>query len=139
MAKSPPTGPWVRVHQRPALIRVVGALTVLALAVQVGAHLGVDAWLEQSLFAVAGPAPEATARGVQLWAVEVGDVSTGSVVDVQHILGQAAQYRSLAMAIAWTAAASAAAVWARVDARPIVEASCQRPAQPIALLAPAAV
>ena len=82
MAKTPPTGPWVRVHQRPALIRVVGALTVLALATQVGAHLGIDVWLEQSLFAVAGPAPEATARGAHIWAVEVGEVSAGSVADV---------------------------------------------------------
>lgn len=132
-----PTLPWVRVHHRPVLIRAIGGLATLALASQLTAHLGIEAWLDSTLFAVASPGPEAIARGADLFAVEVGRVGYGAAIQVENVLQQAAHLKVLSMAIAWTAAAGAAVCLLRLDEKPLVLADCRRPARPVALLVPA--
>ena len=139
MVTSPPTGTWVRERSRPALIRVVGALTMLAVAGQVGASLGIDAWLEQTLFALASPDPPTTAIAPGVWATHIGTVPKVAMLQLEHVMAQAEHYRLLSMAIAWTTAASAAVLWMKVDEQPIVQTTTRRPAQPVALLAPAAI
>ena len=71
----PPNSPWVRESSRPALIRVVGALTLFAVAATVASSLGIEAWLEQSMFELGSPGPEAVARGTDALAYQVGAVS----------------------------------------------------------------
>jgi hypothetical protein len=84
---------------------------------QLGATHGIEIWLEQSMFALATPAPEAIALGSDRWAVELGSVSTAAMNELSTLTAQANHYRNLAMSIAWTTAATAAVLWMRFEAQ----------------------
>jgi hypothetical protein len=139
MTTAPQAGPRALAHFRPALIHVVGALAFLAITTQFTANASIDAWLESALFAAGSPGPEAVLRAPGVWAVPVGHVSPMSALHLDSIVQVAAHYQVLATAIAWTLAASAAAVWVRVDSRPLVETTRRRPGYAVPVLSPAAV
>jgi len=84
---------------------------------QLGATFGIEVWLEQSMFAMAPPAPEAIALGSNRWAVELGSVSTAAMNELSTLTAQANHYRNLAMSIAWTTAATVAVLWMRFESR----------------------
>ncbi|MBO85064.1 MAG: hypothetical protein CL927_06870 [Deltaproteobacteria bacterium] len=124
-------------HERPALIRIVGALTLLAVTLQVAAHFGIQAWLNARLFAAATQTPPATQIGPDVWAAEVGAIGRASTINLESMVHAANHYELLAMAIAWTIAGAMSALYLRIDQRPLVASGHRRPAYAIPVLTPA--
>ena len=93
-----------------SLLRVVGVVTTLAIVAQMASLLGIEIWLEQSLFEAASQVASSATLGVDAWGTPAGPTSLASVHQSEHAIAAAHHYRLLSAAIAWTTAA-AAAVW----------------------------
>ena len=115
-------------RDRPALIRIVGVLTGLAIILQAAAHVGIQAWLNARLFAAGTQGPPPTEVAPDVWASEVGTAVPAAAVNLEALVHAANHYELLAMAIAWTLAAAVAVVCLRLDQRPLVLAASRRPA-----------
>jgi hypothetical protein len=129
----------VLTQARPDLIRVVGALTFLAVAVQVGAHCGIEAWLDAQLFAAGTLGPAPVQIGPDTWSAKVGATGSMATVNLEAIIHHARHYELLAMAISWTIAAAVSVLCMRIDPQAPVSAAHLRPARAVPLLAPASM
>jgi hypothetical protein len=124
-------------HVRPDLIRVVGALTFLAVAAQVGAHCGIEAWLDAQLFAAGTLGPAPVQIGPDIWSAKVGATGSMATVNLEAIIHHARHYELLSMAVSWTTAAAVAVLCMRLDPQASMSADHLRPARAVPLMAPA--
>jgi hypothetical protein len=93
-----------------SLLRMLGVVTILALLAQMASLLGIEIWLEHSLFDAATRVASSTAIGADAWGTPAGSSSLAAIHQSEHAIAAANHYRMLSAAIAWTTAA-AAAVW----------------------------
>ena len=114
-------------RDRPALIRIVGVLTGLAITLQACAHVGIQTWLDARLFAAGTQGPVPTEVAPNVWASAVGTAAPNGAVNLDALIHAANHYELLAMAIAWTIAAAVAVVCLRLEQRPLVAAASRRP------------
>ena len=120
--------PPMLARNRPALIRIVGVLTGLAIILQAGAHVGIQTWLNARLFAAGTQGPPPTEVAPNVWASEVGTAVPSTAVNLESLVHTANHYELLAMAIAWTLAGAVAVVCLRLEQRPLVSTASRRPA-----------
>ena len=126
-------------RDRPALIRVVGVLTIMAVAAQAGAHFGIEAWLDAKMFAAATLGPAPVQIGPDVWAAKVGAMGPFPTANFEALTHSALHYQLLAMAISWTTAAAFAVGCMRMDQKARMSDTSLRPARAVPLLSPAAI
>ena len=79
-------------RDRPVLIRIVGALTELAITLQACAHVGIQTWLDARLFAASTQGPPPTEVAPNVWASEVGTAAPTAAVNLEALFHAANHY-----------------------------------------------